>query len=116
MKQSWTLGSLIRLRCPACGSDGFRAGWFRTAKACPDCGQVFERESGFYAGAIYPLYGGAVVLGGLTMLALRLGFGLGLTGCLAGAGVAVLAASPWLFWFARLSFVHTVHRFFREEP
>jgi uncharacterized protein (DUF983 family) len=111
----WSLASLLRLRCPSCGADGFRAGWFRTAQACPACGQVFERESGFYAGAIYPLYGGAVLLGGLAMLALRFGLGLGLRGCLAGAGLVVLAASPWLFWLARLSFVHAVHRFFGED-
>jgi len=111
----WSLQSLLRLRCPTCGADGFRAGWFRTAKACPACGQVFERESGFYAGAIYPLYGGAVALGGLAMLALRFGFGWGLDACLAGAAGLVLLLSPWLFWFARLTFVHTVHRFFGED-
>jgi uncharacterized protein (DUF983 family) len=111
----WSLASLLRLRCPACGRDGFRAGWYRTAEACPHCGQVFERESGFYAGAIYPLYGGAVLLGGLAVLLLRLAFGWGLHACLAGAAAAVLLASPWLFWYARLSFVHTAHRFFRED-
>jgi uncharacterized protein (DUF983 family) len=103
------------LRCPACGGDSFRAGLFRTAKACAACGQVFERESGFYAGAIYPLYAGAVLVGGLALAAATWGLGLRFEAGLAAAAVAVLLASPWLFWYSRLSFVHTDHRFFRDE-
>lgn len=112
--KAWSLRSLLGLRCPACGGDTFKAGWFRTARSCAACGQVFEREAGFYAGAIYPFYGGAALVGGLGIL---LGFadGLSLDACLLVAGALVALASPWLFWYSRLSFVHTCHRFFGEE-
>ena len=30
------------------------------------------------------------------------------------AAAAVALASPWLFWYSRLSFLHTDHRFFKE--
>ena len=111
----WSIASLLRLRCPACGADSFRAGLFRTAKACAACGQVFEREGGFYAGAIYPFYAGAVVVGGLGLLLATLGLGLRFEAGLGVAAGAVLLASPWLFWYSRLSFIHTDHRFFSDE-
>ena len=112
--QSWSLDSLLRLRCPACSKDSFRAGIFRTNAACGDCGQVFEREAGFYAGAIYPFYAAAAALGGLCVLCGHWA-GLGLAGGMVLAGAAVALASPWLFWYARLSFLHTDHRFFGED-
>jgi uncharacterized protein (DUF983 family) len=111
----WSLSSLLRLRCPSCGADSFRAGLYRTAKACAACGQRFERESGFYAGAIYPFYGGSVAVGGLALLAATLGLGLSFEAGLGVAAAAVLLASPWLFWYSRLSFLHTDHRFFGGE-
>jgi uncharacterized protein (DUF983 family) len=113
--KTWSLSSLLRLRCPVCGGDTFKAGLFRTAKACSVCGQVFERESGFFAGAIYPFYGLAVGLGAVVfafcLLLLDLSFGVGL----GAAGVIVALASPRLFWLSRLAFLHTDHRFFGEE-
>ena len=110
----WSLGSLLRLRCPACGADSFRRGLFRTAKTCASCGQLFDRGSGFYAGAIYPMYGATAVLGGLFFLGGLLA-GLSFSACLYLAGLAALLASPWLFWYARLAFLYTDHRFFGEN-
>jgi uncharacterized protein (DUF983 family) len=111
----WSISSLLRLRCPACGADSFRAGLYSTAKACARCGQAFERESGFFAGAIYPFYAGAVLVGGAMLAGSCWGLGWSLEAGLVAAGLAVLLASPWLFWYSRLSFLHTDHRFFREE-
>gem|GEM_PF-2164544 len=110
----WSFSSLLRLRCPACGADTFRSGIFRTARECGACGQVFEREGGFYAGAIYPMYAGAVLLGGIGVL-LGMLMGLSYVQGMVLTGLLVLFASPWLFWFARLSFLHTDHRFFGEN-
>lgn len=115
MNKPWSFLSLLRLRCPRCGKDSFRAGLFRTAKACAACGQVFEREAGFYAGAIYPLYVGVAVLGGLALGVATLVLGWSFEKGLILAAAAALLASPWLFWYSRLIFVHTNHRFFKED-
>ncbi len=112
----WSFASLISLRCPNCGSDTFKAGLYRTHKSCSSCGQVFERESGFYAGAIYPFYGGAAGLGGLVLLLTTLGMGWSFELGMGSAVAVVLLASPWLLWYSRLAFIHTDHRFFKEEP
>lgn len=115
MSKPWSFGSLIALRCPACGRNTFKAGLFHTAKTCSDCGFVFEPETGFYAGAIYPLYGGSVILGGLAFTVATVGWDLSFEAGLAVAAAVVLLASPWLFWLSRLAFIHTNHRFFRED-
>ncbi len=41
-----------RLRCPRCGGGGLFAGWFRMHAACPTCGLDFEREEGYWTGAV----------------------------------------------------------------
>ena len=115
MAAQWTFGSMLALRCPSCGADTFKAGLFKTAKGCAKCGQVFERESGFFAGAIYPFYGGAVIVGGLTMLFFILGLDWRFESAMGMAALAVALASPWLFWYSRMSFLHTDHRFFNED-
>jgi len=107
----WSVSSLLRLRCPTCGANTFRNGFFRTAQSCSACGHIFERESGFYAGAVYPMYAFAVVLGGICIVIAYLA-GCSFNECLILAGLALVLASPWLFWYSRLFFIHTDHRFF----
>ena len=114
MKQTWTFGSLLALRCPVCGADTFKAGFFKTAKACARCGEDFEPESGFYAGAIYPMYAMGALVGGITGLTVVLLSGSFMAGMLTAA-LAFALCSPWIFWLARLGFLHTNHRFFSEK-
>ena len=114
MKETWTFGSLLALRCPVCGGDTFRAGLFKTAKKCSRCGQDFEPESGFFAGAIYPMYGLGVFAGGMAGGVAAL-FGAGLLGMSVAAVLALVVASPWIFWVSRLGFLHTNHRFFSDK-
>jgi uncharacterized protein (DUF983 family) len=105
---------ILFLRCPSCRKPTLAKGLFRTEKDCRSCGRVFEKEPGYYAGAIYPLYGMAGLLGGL-IGALAMAFTewepLGVM-ALASAGVAL--ASPYLFWVSRCAFIHADERFFRR--
>jgi uncharacterized protein (DUF983 family) len=41
-----------RLRCPACGGPRVFQSPFRVRADCPACGTVFQREEGFFVGAI----------------------------------------------------------------
>ena len=54
---SLALRRALRLRCPRCGDGALFAGPFRMAGRCPACGLVFEREAGYFIGAIYINYG-----------------------------------------------------------
>lgn len=46
------LGRGLRQRCPVCGKGRIFAGIFKTYESCPFCHFVFEREPGYYTGAI----------------------------------------------------------------
>ena len=47
-----TLARAARLRCPACGRGGVFRSPFHVRPGCPACGAVFQREEGFFVGAI----------------------------------------------------------------
>ena len=47
-----TLARGARLRCPACGGASVFQSPFRVRPECPACGAVFQREEGFFVGAI----------------------------------------------------------------
>jgi len=93
------LSRTLRRRCPLCGAGGIFRGWFELRDRCPDCGFSFEREEGYWTGALIVNIGGAqilffaVFLGGLAVtwpdvpwLALLL------------AGLAVMATFPIVFY------------------
>jgi uncharacterized protein (DUF983 family) len=52
--------ALVRLRCPRCREGRLFRGTFRMNDPCPVCGLVFEREPGYFLGALYVSYGLAV--------------------------------------------------------
>ncbi len=55
-------GRGLRLRCPRCGEGRVFSGLFRVQPRCPVCGLVFEREPGYFVGAIYLNYGMTVAV------------------------------------------------------
>ena len=53
MKQFWTLLTrTLLLRCPRCGKGKLFRRWFTMYEHCPVCHLVYEREVGFYTGAL----------------------------------------------------------------
>lgn len=46
------LGRGLRQRCPVCGKGKIFAGFLKTYERCPVCQFVYEREQGYYTGAI----------------------------------------------------------------
>ena len=52
----------LRLRCPVCGGPRMFRGWTRMHPRCRACGLVFQREGGYWLGAMYVNYGVAVAL------------------------------------------------------
>jgi uncharacterized protein (DUF983 family) len=42
----------VTRRCPRCGSGGLFHKWFKMVPDCPRCGLHFEREEGYWTGAI----------------------------------------------------------------
>jgi len=46
------LGRGLRQRCPVCGKGKVFQGFFKTYERCPVCHFAYEREPGYYTGAI----------------------------------------------------------------
>ncbi len=46
------LGRGLGRRCPRCAQSKIFASWFRLLPECPGCGYRFEREEGYWVGAI----------------------------------------------------------------
>lgn len=105
---------ILSLRCPQCGKGSLAAGFFKTARVCAFCGMLFEKESGYFAGAIYPLYAMSGIIGGLTALTAMLSFDCSLGASVAIGAALVLLISPYLFWVARSAFLHAEDRFFKR--
>src|SRR5262245_55169361 len=57
------LGAVLRMRCPRCRTGRVFRSLFRMNDPCPHCGLLFEREEGYFLGAMYVSYalGGVVV-------------------------------------------------------
>ena len=43
----------LKLRCPDCGEASIYQSLTRVRHHCPNCGLVFQREQGYFIGAIY---------------------------------------------------------------
>lgn len=46
------LGRAIVRRCPRCGANEIFTGWAALEEHCPTCGHKFEREPGYWVGAL----------------------------------------------------------------
>jgi uncharacterized protein (DUF983 family) len=56
------LARALALRCPRCGAGRIFEGPFRMHTRCPACQLIFEREPGYFVGAIYLNYGMTVLV------------------------------------------------------
>src|SRR6185369_18042450 len=52
----------LRLRCPRCGQDKLFRGLFAMNEDCGICGLHYEREAGYFVGAIYVNYAATTVM------------------------------------------------------
>jgi uncharacterized protein (DUF983 family) len=67
MRKAWnTFWAIVRMRCPRCRTGRIFKGMFAMNDPCPHCGLLFQREEGYFLGAMYVSYGIATVI--LTVL------------------------------------------------
>ncbi len=91
------LGRGLRLRCPRCGGAALYAGWFTMSPCCSVCGFRYEREQGYFVGAIYVNYALTVGVAAGAVLALDWTVGLTLGEQLA-LGIVLAAFVPLVFF------------------
>lgn len=99
------LGALARGRCPRCLEGPVWRSLVSMHVRCPVCGLAYEREPGYFTGAMVISYAIGVTVFGLLTIALlvaRLDAGAAL---LAG-GVAYLALAPFIMRASRVLWLH----------
>ena len=97
--------AIIRLRCPRCATGPIFASLFRMNRQCPVCGLEFEREQGYFVGAMYFSYALALaaVLPVIVAMIL-LGFtaaSIYLVSC-----VLLILCAPFLFRYSRVLWIY----------
>lgn len=98
---------LFRQRCPRCLKGKIFAGRIDMHRACPECGLVFEREPGYFMGAMYISYPIAACFLGLFMFLFYLLFpALGLGWLLILAMIAFVPLVPMVFRYSRTIWIY----------
>ena len=105
----------VRLRCPRCGSGVLFRGPFTMLQNCGECHLRFEREPGYFIGAIYINYGVtvAIAVAGFFLLERFAGPSLGVQ---LGVWVAFCVLFPlWLYRYTKSLWLAIDHFLDPEE-
>jgi uncharacterized protein (DUF983 family) len=90
------LARAARLHCPVCDGDGIFADYLTLRERCPGCQYRFEREEGYWLGAMTINYG---VVGTLGVLLFALATTLWSWPALAQVAIWAVFATVGLIWF-----------------
>jgi len=98
--------AVLALRCPRCLDGRIWRRLLSMNVACPVCGLVFEREPGYFTGAMMVSYGLAVpALGAIVIGLMTLG-GLDAVPALVIGDIAYLVLVPFIFRYSRVLWLH----------
>ncbi|MCA9826247.1 MAG: DUF983 domain-containing protein [Dehalococcoidia bacterium] len=104
----------LRHRCPRCAEGKVYKGFLSMHPKCPVCGLRFEREPGYFTGAMYASYTlGIILTFPVWVTLLVIGAPVWVIGLATAAEVAVLF--PFLFRLSRVLWMHLDHRI-NPEP
>jgi uncharacterized protein (DUF983 family) len=99
------LVAVLQLRCPRCLRGKVWRSFLDMQQRCPVCDLLFEREPGYFTGAMVVSYVLAVPTFGLIVIALLLaGLETGIA-LLAGAGLYLVIA-PFILRYSRVIWLH----------
>jgi len=108
--------SILQGKCPQCHKGHVFKTFWKMNATCSHCNIRYQRESGYFSMAIFVGYflAGAVALPGL-LIAIYLGLTFFWT--VAIPSICVLLATPWIFHYARILWLHIDQRIDpRREP
>jgi uncharacterized protein (DUF983 family) len=101
------LGALLRQRCPRCHKGRMFRGLFEMNDPCPECGLLFQKEEGYFLGAMYVSYALATaILIPLYLIAALLLPGRNSIVVAVVATVAYLPFVPLVFRYSRLLWIY----------
>ena len=92
--------------CPRCGAGPIFRSWLTMIESCPVCGLRFERESGYWTGAMVASYALGIPVLALLVLAVWLATGWDILAALVVADVLFLAVVPFVWRYSRVVWLH----------
>lgn len=99
------VAAALALRCPRCLHGPVWRSFLTMHESCPVCGLVFEREPGYFTGAMVVSYVLAVPTFGLIVIALLV-LGVDTVVALVGGGLLYLALAPFILRYSRVIWLH----------
>ncbi len=99
------LMAALALRCPRCLRGPVWRSFMGMHERCPDCGLVYEREPGYFTGAMVVSYVLAVPTFGLIVIALLVA-GLDTALALLAGAAVYLVLAPFILRYSRVIWLH----------
>lgn len=100
------LRAVLALRCPRCLDGRVWRGFLSMNEKCPVCGLVFEREPGYFTGAMVVSYVLAVPVLGAIVIGLMAFASLEAVPALLIGDAVYLALVPFIFRYSRVVWLH----------
>ena len=100
------LRAILSGRCPRCLRGRIWRGFFSIHETCPVCGFRFERESGYWTGAMVASYVLGVPLLALIVLMVWLASGWDVLVALVVGDILFLFAAPFVWRYSRVVWLH----------
>jgi uncharacterized protein (DUF983 family) len=104
------LVAILAMRCPRCCQGSVYRGVLRTRDRCPVCDLRFEREPGYFVGAMYASYALGIVLTAPIWLTLLL-TGQDYALILAASIIPLFILMPVFFHYSRVIWLHWDYHF-----
>jgi uncharacterized protein (DUF983 family) len=99
--------AFFRQRCPRCCRGKIFGGFFRMNDPCPVCGMVFQREEGYFLGAMYVSYLIGTILAGLFYWAVwTWNPNIGPTAFMILFFLVYLPLTPFVWRYSRTGWIH----------
>lgn len=106
--------SMLKRTCPKCQKGHMFTGWFKMNANCPVCGMKFEREAGYYTGAMFISWFFQVfIVGPVCLTMMFTGFPLWQT-LLVSAALLVIF-TPLFFQYSRVIWLYLDFTIFHPE-
>jgi len=110
------LGGILTLRCPRCRRGRLFTGLITMPERCPSCGLYYEREHGYFVGAMAISYGLAVGLVAILFFGLLWLTRWSLEWVLLVSGAALLPLAPLCLRYSRAMWIYLDRRIDPHDP
>lgn len=100
------LTAILKLKCPHCLQGQVYSKIWKMHETCPQCGVLYERESGYFMVSVFIGYVLGAVIAMPVLIALYFTIQPDVTGYVLAATGTIVLATPLIFHYARVIWMH----------